>query len=231
MTKTIFLLDIDNFAPELKKITLPFIQLYAERIGANIHFITERKFPQWPVTYEKLQIYELAKEFKSDFNLYIDLDTLIHPECPDFTIYLPKGTIAFHASDVSHIRFRTDDYFLRDGRYIAPGNWFMIASDLCLDLWRPLDLSLEEILNNINPTPKEIKNGITREHLIDDYVLASNISRFGLRFKSFEEIYKERGFNECLQHEYTLSIPEKIEYMKNVIKKWNIAHYLGDVCR
>jgi hypothetical protein len=229
MKKTIFLLNIDNFAPEVTKITYPFIKLYADRIGANLHTITERKFPDYPVTYEKLQIYELAKQIGSDWNLYIDSDTLIHPECPDYTIYLPKGTISFHAPDLSTTRFKADNYFLRDGRYIAPGNWFMIASDLCLDLWRPLELTGEEAIKNITPTPNELLHGITREHLIDDYALTCNIARFGLRFKSFVDINKEFGFTEYLQHQYTLTIPEKVEWLKKTIEAWNLKHYVPEL--
>jgi len=241
VTKTIYLLDIDNFAPEVKALTLPFIRHYAERIGANIRTITERKFPDWPVTYEKLQIYSLAKESPSDWQIYVDLDALIHPECPDFTIYLPKGTVSFHTADISHIRFRNDNYSLRDGRYLAPGNWFMIASDLCLDLWRPLDMSPEEVIANIFPTPNEVKHGITREHLVDDYALSRNIARFGLAFKSFEDIYKlcpqtpiegttpdgQKGISkEFLFHTYTATVGEKVEAITKRITEWQVGHML-----
>ena len=170
MTKTIFLLNIGDYAPEITRLTYPLIRHYARRIGAKIQTIKERKFHDWPLTYEKLQIHRLAPMLGSDWNLYIDSDTLIHPECPDFTIYLPKGTISFHSSDIAHIRFENDEYSLRDGRYIGPGNWFMIASDLCLDLWRPLDVEPDEAIQRIHPTPEELAHGITAEHLVDDSV-------------------------------------------------------------
>ena len=221
MTKTIFLLNIDDFAPEVTQITYPLIRLYADRIGAKIHMITERKFPEWPVTYEKMQISELAQKIGSDWNIYIDSDALIHPECPDFTIYLPKGTVSFHAADCSSVRFRVDNVFLRDGRYLAPGNWFTIASDLCVDLWRPLDMTPDEAVRNIYPTVNEKNNGITAEHLIDDYTLARNMSMFGLRFKSFLEICKEQGFGEYLAHQYTMTIDEKTVYLRSVLNQWN----------
>ena len=241
MTKAIYLLNIGNYVPEITEITYPFIKHYAKRIGAEIHMITQRKFPEWPLTYEKLQIHELAKESPSDWHIYIDLDAMIHPECPDFTIYLPKGTVSFHTTDVSHIRFRNDSYSLRDGRYLAPGNWFMIASDLCLDLWRPLDTSPEEAIANIFPTPNEVKHGITREHLIDDYALSRNIARFGLAFKSFEDIYKlcpqtpiegttpdgQKGISkEFLFHTYTATVGEKVEAITKRITEWQVGHML-----
>ena len=222
MTKTIFLLNIGDFAPEITKVTYPLIQLYAERIGAKIHMITERKFPDWPVTYEKMQIYELAQMIESDWNIYVDSDALIHPECPDFTIYLPKGTVSFHAPDLSQTRFKTDKYFLRDGRYLAPGNWFTIASDLCVDLWKPLELTPEEAVANIFPTVNEKAHGIEAGHLIDDYTLARNMSRFGLRFKSFVDICKEQGFPEYLAHQYTMTVAEKVKWLEGVLTMWKM---------
>lgn len=226
VTKTIFLLNINDFAPEITRLTYPLIKYYAERIGAHIHVIQERQFPEWPVTYEKLQIHKLAREIGSDWNLYVDSDTLIHPDCPDFTIYLPKGTVSFHMQDVSHVRFGTNEYSLRDGRYIAPGNWFMIASDLCLDLWRPLECSPRQAVAQIHPTANEMLHGITPEHLVDDYALSQNIARFGLTFRSLVSIYKEYGFQEYLYHEYTLNEKEKAEKLAHIIAEWKVEEYL-----
>jgi hypothetical protein len=228
MTKTLFLLNIDNYAPEITAITYPLIELYADRIGAKIHTIKERKFPAWPVTYEKLQIYELAREIGSDWNLYIDSDTLIHPECPDYTIFLPMGTVSFHAADVSWVRFKKDDVSLRDGRYLAPGNWFMIGSRLCLDLWRPLEVTPAEAIAQIFPTPNERLSNIKAEHLVDDYALAHNMARFGLRFKSFVDINKEYGFQEYLYHQYTLDALAKVLIMKKTLEVWKCEHYLTE---
>jgi hypothetical protein len=239
MTKTLFLLDIDNFAPEVKRLTLPFIELYAKRIGARIHTITERKYPDWPVTYEKLQIYDWAREIGSDWNLFLDLDALIHPECPDYTIYLPMGTVAFHSADLAHTRFGTDDYMLRDGRYLAPGNWFTIASRLCVDLWRPLEMKPKEAVERIHPTAHEIASGITPGHLVDDFALTENIARFGLAVKTLKEIQKERGMmldvhgsdgklyrsDEFLFHQYTMPAAVKAEAIRKRIEEWNVKHY------
>ena len=228
MTKTIFLLNVNNFAPDVTRITYPLIEYYADRIGASIRMITQRRFPAWPVTYEKMQIFTMAKEWPSDFHFYIDSDTLIHPETPDYSLYLSKGTVCFHDFDLSTVRFKPDEYFLRDGRYMAPGNWFMIASDLCLDLWKPLDITLQEALSNIYPCPKEVKAGVTREHLIDDYTLARNISRYGLRVKTAMQIYKEQNlWTGFLQHQYLMTHEEQAAYYKAVIYNdengWNVG--------
>lgn len=224
MKKTILLLDIDNYAPAIKKVTLPLIHLYAKRIGSYVHTITERKFPSFPVTYEKLQIYEIAQQMGEGWFLYVDLDTLIHPECPDYTIYLPKGTVCFKSADYSPTRFKISDYAMRDGRYLAPGNWLMMASDLCLDLWRPLEVTAQEAVACISPTVAEREHGVTAEHLVDDYALTQNIARFGLSVKTIEQINTEQQFGWYLWHEYLLSEQEKLERFEKVIHEdWKIS--------
>lgn len=67
--KTVFTLNVDGYAPEITALTYPLIEAYAEKIGADFHIISERKFPEWPVTYEKLQIFELAREMGNDWNI------------------------------------------------------------------------------------------------------------------------------------------------------------------
>ena len=72
MKKTVYLLNIGDYEPEITSLTYPYISRYASKIGAAVHLITERKFPEWPITYEKLQIYELGRQHGNDWNIYID---------------------------------------------------------------------------------------------------------------------------------------------------------------
>jgi len=119
----------------------------------------------------------------------------------------------------------------------------MIVSDLCADLWRPLETTPETAVARITPTPLERKAGVTAAHLVDDFALAQNIARFGLRFKSFEEICKERGFEgveiwpesakpgehyrtEYFYHEYLLTMEQKAKAIETRIKEWRIEHVL-----
>lgn len=227
MTKTIFLLNIGDFAPEITRLTYPFIRCYADRIGAEIRMITERKFPDWPMTYEKMQIYELAQEIGGDWFLYIDSDALIHPEFLDITSHLPMDTVACYSRDIADIRWKMDRYFDRDGRRIGWGNWFAVASAWCLDLWHPLEMTLAEALENIRPTPNELRAGVTREHLIDDYTLSRNVARYGLKFKTFKEIWKENGLeNPLVQHQYTLGVEDQAKSHLKLILDWGVEKYL-----
>jgi hypothetical protein len=225
MRKTIFTLNIGNYAPEITKLTYPLLEHYAKKIGADFHIITERKFPDFPITYEKLQIYELAKELKSEWNIYIDSDALVHPDMFDPTNHITKDMVLHNATDMAGNRWRYDNYFLRDGRNIGSCNWFTIASDWCLDLWKPLDdLTLQEAVANIFPTQTELNTVITPDHLIDDYVVSRNIAKYGLKFKTLREILKDldRGADEYFCHEYIISIPEKVNKMKSTIERWGV---------
>src|SRR5215475_7437192 len=92
--KTLYLLNIDHYAPELCAMTYPLIKFYAYRIGASIRMITQRKYPDWPPVYEKLQIWDIAQREPADWHIYLDSDALVHPETVDWTEFLPRDTVA-----------------------------------------------------------------------------------------------------------------------------------------
>lgn len=242
--KTVFTLNVDGYAPEITALTYPLIEAYAHKIGADFHIISERKFPEWPVTYEKLQIFELAREMGNDWNIYIDSDALIHPDTPDLTALLPRDTVAHHGKDCAPVRWKTDKYFQRDGRHFGTGNWLTVASDLCLDLWRPLDdLTPAQAIANIFPTVFERISGVVnRSHLIDDYALSRNIARFGLKATTFREIFSKLGYKEVrdatghvLQneggyfffHHYLFPLDQKVVQMKKVLRNWKVVELMG----
>jgi len=223
MKKTIYTLNINNFAPEICEMTYPLIRYWADKIGADFYIIKDRKFPDYPVTYEKLQIYELGQLHKNDWNIYIDSDAIVHPETLDWTTLISKDIILHNGNDYANIRWRYDKYFLRDGRNIGSCNWHVIASDWCIDLWKPLDISAEEAISNIFPTVNELNTVITREHLIDDYALSRNIARYGLKFNTITKLKDEKlpGSN-FYWHLYTDTIEEKTKKMRALLDEWKI---------
>lgn len=187
--KTVWTLNIDNYAPEICQLTYPLLLAYARKIGADFRIIDMRQFPGMPAVYEKLQIFTLGQD--SDWNIYIDSDAVIFPDMIDVTERVPKDTVVHYGRDHASNRWRYDDYFRRDGRDIGSCNWFAAASNWCLDLWHPLDdISLSQALENIRPIVTERMAGITPAHLIDDYTLSRNIARFGLKLKTVHEILK-----------------------------------------
>ena len=242
--KTVFTLNVDGYAPEITALTYPLIEAYADKIDADFHIISERKFPEWPVTYEKLQIYRLAQEMENDWNIYIDSDALIHPDTPDLTKLLSRDTVAHYGKDVAPVRWKSDKYFERDGRHFGTGNWLTVASDLCLDLWRPLDdLTPAQAISNIFPTVFERVSGVVnRPHLIDDYTLSRNIARFGLKATTFREIFTKLGYKEVrdatgrvtqneggyfFYHHYLFPADQKVAAMKKVLRNWKVVEIMG----
>jgi hypothetical protein len=220
--KTIFTLNVDNYCPEITEITYPLIQRYADKIGAEIHVISERKYPDMPAVYEKLQIYNLIDEIDCEWIIYIDSDALLHPDLPDVTTLIPKDTVMQFMNDVSTIRFRENDYFRRDGRYIGCCNWFTVASHLCRDLWKLPDTSIH-IEHEIHPiAPERLYTQVS--HLIDDYILSVNVARYGLKYQTLRQRLKDIGYGggEYLWHTYLRSSQEKVEKMVKVAAKWEL---------
>ena len=225
MRKTLYLLNIGNYAPELTDLTYPHIAFYARKIGAEIYPITERKFPAWDLDYEKLQIHELAEDRGDDWSIYLDSDALVHPELPDVTALIPRDTVAHNGADFAGIRWRYDEYFWRDGRNIGSCNWLAIASSWCRDLWRPLDdLTFEQAVANITVTVEERHTNVSREHLVSDYALSRNIARFGLKFVTLNALWPKIGLGDAnfFFHEYTVTLEEKIDHIRKTIEGWRL---------
>ncbi len=209
--KFVYTLNVDNYAPRIRTLTYPTIRGWADKIGAEFREIKDRRYPDFPVTYEKLQIFDLAQQDGAEWAMYVDADTLVSPEFFDITDHLTKDTVCHNAVDMAGTRWRYDSFFRRDGRHIGSGNWFAVVSDWCLDLWHPLtDITLEEALNNINVTTAEKNFGIRREHLIDDYVVSRNIARFGLKIKTVQGILPKIGVRDVLWHNYMATEEDKL---------------------
>lgn len=234
MKKTLFTLNVDGYSPEITAMTYPLLKYYANKIGAEFYVIKDRRYPNWPVTYEKLQIYDLAKEMKNDWNIYIDSDAVIHPETPDWTIFLKKDTIAHNGNDFANIRWRYDKYFLRDGRHFGSCNWLTIASDWCTDLWTPVsDMTVEETISNIFPVVEELNTVITPDHLVDDYILSRNIAKFGLKTKTVNDILKDLNMEKANFHWHLYTDPPavKVQKMKELLDQWKIPKHIRDYAK
>lgn len=224
--KTIYTLAIDNWRPEITSITFPLFKHFAKKIGADFHVITKRRFLDWPVTFEKYQVYYLAQEHENDWNLFIDADALVHPEMPDFFQWYTKDTCGHNGSDPLGIRYRYDRFFFRDGRGISSCNWFTFASDWCIDIWHPCDdLTPEEAIARCTPTVEEEQTVCHAEHLIDDFLCSRNIAKYGLKFRTLMQTFKDNGWENpgFLWHQYTLTPEEKYKRMQEVLRAWRLV--------
>src|SRR5579863_539402 len=220
MRKTLWTLNIGNYAPELCELTYPLLLAYARKIGADFQIINERRFPEMPVTYEKLQIFYLGRG--NDWNVYIDSDAVIFPDMFDVTERIPKNTVAHYGRDHCINRFKSNAYFRRDGRNIGSCNWFAVASDWCIDLWHPFSErhfdgeGLNKIvMNEIRPIVIERQAGLTPDHLIDDYTLSLNIARYGLKFTTVLDIMREANDQAMYAwHTHRMPVQKKLEQIR-----------------
>ena len=170
MKTAIWVLNINNYWPELCEITLPTLKWYAKKLDADFNLITERKYDGFPITYEKVQVHELGKEYQ--WNILLDADFLIHPLCPDMRNFIPIDTVGASHGYASNSWLDTDDiYFSRDGRNQGLATGLIMTSDLTHDLWEPLDMSLEEALTKVK-----------RKHILDEYCLSRNLAKYGLKY-------------------------------------------------
>ena len=168
----VHVVDIDDYFPELKELTLPTIERFCDNIKADLNVVTERRFPDWPMLTEKLQIYENGKGYP--FNILLDLDILVHPDCYNpFEKNIPETYCAFKDnfhSDQQHIN---DIYFARDGRNVGISGCAVFTTFYTHDLWKfPIELSKEEIYENI----------LQERKTVDEYVASRNLAKYGLKY-------------------------------------------------
>jgi hypothetical protein len=221
LKKTIFTLGFDSYTPEVVTLTLPFLKRFADKISADLRIINERKFPDYPVMYEKLQIYELGKD--NDWNYYIDPNCLVHPDLFDITEVLPEDTVLNFGVDFAGNRFCYDNFFRRDGRNISSTSFLTVASHLCHDIWEPLtDMTTEEALKNITIGHNEEMTGLSRGHGIDDYVISRNIAKYGIKFKTFLNLLNEigRGGDEYIYYDFSVQEKDRAEKIREKLKSW-----------
>jgi len=226
MKATVFTLNLGReYDTDVTDLTYPLMKQWAHKIGADFYEITERKFPEWPASYEKLQIYQLGQEMKNEWNIFIDCDALINPDLMDMTQHIPRDTVAHNGSDLATIRWKYDRFFMRDGRHIGSATWFCMASDWCIELFKPLDdMTPEQVADSIFPMNHELKTGMTSIRLVEDYVMSRNIAQYGLKFITFQEIYKKYGFEQgyFVCHAYAMAPEQKLETLKNALKGWGL---------
>lgn len=229
MKKGLFTLNVKDkeagfprgYDSRITDITYPSLKAYADRIGATFNVIEKRKFPTWPVLFERLQLCEIAKDY--DWIVYIDGDALVHPETIDYTEFLAKDTVAHNGSDFANVRWDYDRFFRRDGRNIGSCHWLGIASDWCREFWEPpKDITLAECLRRIHPTVVELEAGITKEHLIDDFLISRNIAKYGLKFTTLRDLQARLGLGNAnfFWHTYTEPVEVKVKQLQLVADAW-----------
>ena len=220
MRKIIHVVNINDFFPELFALTYPTIRSYAERNGYMINMITERKFPDYPINYEKMQVYEDGKD--AEVNILCDADMLIHPEFPDVTEFLKRDSIAFNDNYNISWKYHVDRirYFMRDGRDVGIATNFVVSSDWTHDVWEPLSLSQKDIedLAKKENTDTGGADGRGWGHYADEFALSYNMAKYGLKYTG---VTWEDWMRPWLVHTGTGDKNEALQIARQTLEKWS----------
>lgn len=206
MKKIIHCVYINDYFPELWHYTLPTIKLYANRIGAELNLITERKYLDWHINYEKMQVWDDGKD--ADLNFLVDADVLIHPYFPDISEIMPPNCVGFQESYNASRKYKLNDAFIRDGRDIGVVSNVVASGKTTHCFWEPLNITPEE--------GKEIT--IVREGDIDEYNLSYNLAKYGLKYCG---ITWEDWQREYLIHIGTEDRQQSLKFAETIITQWN----------
>tara|TARA_A200000159_G_scaffold119902_1_gene113919 strand:+ start:117 stop:785 length:669 start_codon:yes stop_codon:yes gene_type:complete len=220
MRKLIHVVNINDFFPELFALTYPTIRSYAERNGYMINMITERKFPDYPINYEKMQVYEDGKD--AEVNILCDADMLIHPQFPDVTEFLKRDSIAFNDNYNISWKYHVDRirYFMRDGRDVGIATNFVVSSDWTHDVWEPLSLSQKDIedLAKKENTDTGGADGRGWGHYADEFALSYNMAKYGLKYTG---VTWEDWMRPWLVHTGTGDKNEALQIARQTLEKWS----------
>jgi len=216
----IYVVRVNDYLPKVCEYTLPTIESYAKKVKAEVHYITERKFPDWPASYEKLQVYELGIE--NEWNYVIDADMLLHPDLPKVTLRVrPCDFGIYYAYSIDKVYYRIDNYFERykllnhkhvDGIVTN----FILFNFMIHDVYQPLEGVFSDW-----------KGSCIRDHILDEYCITRNIAKLNIPYTGML-LGHENLLLHHLQGEFDTfnqrkkSEDEMVEEAKQVLKDWNV---------
>ena len=217
MKKLIHVVNINDFFPELFALTFPTIRAYAERYGYGINIISKRKFLEYPIHYEKLQVYEDGKH--AEVNILCDADMLIHPQLPDMVTHLRRDSIAFNDNYHVSTKFHVEriPYFMRDGRDVGISTCFVVSSDWTHDAWEPIPLSAKDIESLAKKEVTEDTNQRGWGHYADEFAISFNMAKYGLKYTG---VTWEDWMRPYLIHTGTGDKNEALNLARETLAQW-----------
>jgi hypothetical protein len=168
MKRAIFTVCVDDYFPELCKLTLPTIEAYARRIGADFHLIRERRNQGFPPTYEKTQIHDLGRGY--DVCILIDADIAVSRRLPDISQLSGPRSVGVWMTFPAQKLFGGDPLFSENPGQRAISSQILVVPKACHELWKPLDMSPEEAARRCN-----------RFFIVDEYCFSRNMALHGFR--------------------------------------------------
>lgn len=218
LKKALVTLRIGDFLPRLWELTRPFMEGWAMKIGAEFIVIDKRiltvEGDGKPLNYEKFQVHKIAPDY--DWTFFLDCDAWIHIDTPDWSEMVnDKGVVMFNGIDNRLNRFKASNYSRRSNCRLGACTWNVICSDWTADLWTPPE-DYEAACANITLQWNEAKTAhCPRNHLIDDYQLSENVARYGLRYKTLNELCQAMSHPPMYyQHLYNCEEYDKLKAMR-----------------
>jgi hypothetical protein len=116
-----------TYVDDLYHLSKEYAKLYAKKVGADYHLITDRSFlPNKHAAYQRLKCLEM----EYDYILYLDSDCIVYPDCPNlFQLY--SETYFAAVSDIK----KNDNgkvINIRRKQYEAPNDYIPFCSGVML---------------------------------------------------------------------------------------------------
>jgi hypothetical protein len=167
---------INNYQPEVCKLTLPNLKAYADRIGADFNIIDKRVFDKYPIYFEEFQVYEMGKNYK--YNMVLNADFIMHTDVPDFTKDFNLNFVGAVGSIPLANCFKPNNYFKRSGMKNGISDSILATTYLTHDVWTPPEYTYDEIRGECK---KEIQ--------ATEFCLSLNMAKFGI---SYTQLFKKK---------------------------------------
>jgi hypothetical protein len=208
--RALFVLATPEYEPELCEVTFPLLKRYADTLRADFVRLETRQYPDFPITYERMQIHKLGQG--NEWNICIDPDILVHPSIDDFTTWFPKeqvGNWCFYDAR-QHFAVENEPHFLRDGRFYGIVDCLIATSSWTHDLWTPLPGTLHDYEHFIKD-----KNEVRR---ISEFTVSSNLARYGMKIS---------GMLGRVKHVYHIGatsnrVERPADEARRVLREWGV---------
>lgn len=202
--KCVHTVAIDGWRPDLCEITIPNLERYAKKIGADFNWISKAKYPDYPPNYERLQVWDAGKDYI--WNICLDADTLLHRDFEDPTSWMPINTCgSLWMTDAKYF-FEWNKYFERDGRNIGVADCFVVSSWLTHDIWQPLDIPFSDAKKYALKDPRQVS----------EYCLSVNVAKYGLKFGGCAKDHSKHFSPMVTTHK----VADPVKVFKDKLQEW-----------
>lgn len=186
-------LDID-YPEVVTNITLSSMKEYSKNIGAEFLILSDRKFPNLPITQEKFQLYDLD----ADHITFMDVDALINPAAPDFSKIAPDEIVIAEILDASDFSYDS-----------IPGREKFRIHSAFLSFARENRFVVEPSVNPLQFT--EFILGENKECHLDEFIMSLNVLKRGA-----DLIDLNTHFTNSIAHlgGSNITIDKKVEFLK-----------------